>query len=155
MTALGDKSIEWQNAPPLNGTVYPVGREGHLLVYSEHLNMIVMFGGMSADRCNDIFTYSVEKASWTEIKATGNQPQARCYTSGFVFANYLVIYGGQGDKSRSLGDMYILDLESKRWRKTFFLEAPIARYRTGLANDEKGEMISSAVLHHGRDQHAK
>ena len=46
----------------------------------------------------------------------------------FFIDPYLFLYAGQGDKGRSLGDFYILNLKTFTWRRLFLVEAPPSRH---------------------------
>lgn len=69
-----DKLIQWENPKQFESLVYPVSREGHILVYSQVLQQLVMFGGMSSTRNNELFFYDIKKSSWEQIETTGNPP---------------------------------------------------------------------------------
>jgi len=86
-----------------------------------------MFGGMSSTRNNELYFYQLKKNTWNIIETKGDLPSPRCYCSGFLFKNKIIIYGGQGDKNRSIGDVCIIDLETNIWRKCSVLQPPKSR----------------------------
>lgn len=45
------------------------------------------------------------------------------YEDGYVF-----LYGGQGEKGRSLGDFYFLNTKNWVWKRLFLLESPPFRH---------------------------
>jgi hypothetical protein len=82
--------------------------------------VIVLFGGLSSKRLNDIFVYDINEQKWTQKETQGRAPLQRCfhttfYDGSFIFyrlesTENLYLYAGLGDNSRSLGDFYFLNL---------------------------------------------
>ena len=135
---LEDKLLQWENTYSIDGTTYPISREGHTVAYSNYLKSIILFGGMNSTRNNDLFIYNLKNKNWQKFETTGKIPQKRCYQKGFVDNEYFFIYSGQGDKNRSLNDIYVLDLKNKKWYKieNENNSCPKSRVQTGLVFDK-------------------
>ena len=134
---LTDKLLQWENTYSIDGTTYPISREGHTITYSPFLNSLILFGGINSTRTNDLFLYNLKQKNWQKLQTTGKTPQKRCYQKGFVDGPYFFIYSGQGDKNRSLSDIFILDLKISKWFKIENREntSPKSRVQTGLVCD--------------------
>lgn len=127
------KILSWQKQKPTKGVTYPISREGHGLTFVEGLG-IIMFGGFGAHLLNDILVYRIKQNRWESLKTTGMQPSPRCYHSQFYDSPYLFIYGGQGGKGRSLGDMYMLNLQTLTWKRMFLQDPPSPRHQASLSS---------------------
>lgn len=76
---IDDTYIQWENPESFETLTYPVSREGHSLYYSQKKNVLIMFGGMSSTKNNELYFYDLKKNSWEEVKTKGIHPQPRCY----------------------------------------------------------------------------
>jgi hypothetical protein len=133
MSVLEGRLLDWQ--PPLSpeGGVYPVSREGQSAVYSQRLNGVILFGGLSEVRMNDLYLYTFADKKWKVIEAIGKAPVARSHHAFFLEKDSLFVYGGQNEKGRSLSDLYVLNLERFEWKRLFVMESPPARQQTSIS----------------------
>lgn len=53
------KSFKWRKEKPTKGWVYPTSREGHSITYISKHDMILLFGGLSNTRMNDLYLYDI------------------------------------------------------------------------------------------------
>ena len=133
MSLLENKLFDWQAPQSPEGGVYPIAREGHSAVVCGFLGGIVMFGGLCEARMNDLYLYSFAEKRWTAVQARGRTPAARSHHSCFLDKHLVFVYGGQGDKGRSLGDLSVLDLDRLEWKRLFVMEAPPARHQAAMS----------------------
>jgi hypothetical protein len=80
---------------------------------------LVVFGGWSGSRCNDVHVLDCLTWEWEEIKpqqTAGSIPSGRAGHTATLFGDHLVIFGG--NDGELLNDVWILCLKSMRWRKT-------------------------------------
>ena len=100
-----------------------------------------MFGGFGARLLNELHLYKIGENKWKLIKTSGLQPSPRCYHTQFYQSPYLYIYAGQGEKGRSLGDMYMLNLESENmeWKRVFLVDPPTPRHQYSLSSFKEGK----------------
>ncbi len=50
---------------------------------------------------------------------------------------FFIIYSGQAEKGRSLGDVYFLHTNSLLWRKLFLVDNPIPRHSCSITHSCK------------------
>lgn len=79
---MSDNILSWYKREPVEGTIYPISREGHSLTFIENLG-VLMFGGFGASLQNEFFLYDIETNKWSNFKASGRHISPRCYHSKF------------------------------------------------------------------------
>ena len=131
------KILSWDKQSSATGTLYPVSREGHSLTYIPEMG-ILMFGGLGSDLFSEFFYYDPSEHNWNLINIKGRYPTPRCYHQAFYMDPYFIIYAGQGDRGRSLGDMYLLNLKDKKceWKRMITVNPPEYRHQHTLVGDE-------------------
>ena len=101
----------------------PAARQGHVLVFDDDSNQLVLFGGTDENgtQLNDVWLFDVENenATWTAPDITSSDaPEGRSYAfSGLVRVNgqsFLVIAGGFGD-GIEYGDLWTFNLDTSAW----------------------------------------
>ena len=137
------KSFKWFKEKSLTGQLIPPSREGMSLIYLPIEGALMMFGGISNSRLNDLYLFDLSKIKkkklylskyekelnqWKTVQTTGRQPSQRCYHTMFYEDGYVFLYGGQGEKGRSLGDFYFLNTKTWVWKRLFLLESPPFRH---------------------------
>ena len=134
---MSSKILSWDKQSAAEGTLYPVSREGHSLTYIPGKG-ILMFGGLGANLFSDLFFYDPAEHHWTLAKITGRYPSPRCYHQAFYFDPFFVVYAGQGDRGRSLGDMYILNIKDDKcqWKRVVASKPPESRHQLSLVGDD-------------------
>ncbi|KAM3129326.1 hypothetical protein pb186bvf_018542 [Paramecium bursaria] len=133
----------WVKSRPVKGLAFPTSREGASLIYVKRYNWIVLFGGISNGRLNDVMIFDINKEEWKVQQTQGRQPSPRCYHTGFYdeISNNLFFYGGQGDKGRSMTDFYVLNMQTFIWKRLFILEVPPNRHNHTLTDYQSQEKI--------------
>jgi hypothetical protein len=80
---------------------------------------LVVFGGWSGSRCNDLYVLDCLTWEWEEIKPqqpASSMPSGRAGHTATLFGDHLVIFGG--NDGELLNDVWILCLKSMLWHKT-------------------------------------
>ena len=130
------KILSWDKQPTVQGTLYPVSREGHSVTYVPSKG-ILMFGGLGSSLFSELFFYDPKEHCWSLLNVMGRYPTPRCYHQAFDIGTnpanldpYFVIHAGQGEAGRSLGDMYILNLKAKtpEWKRIVITKPPQSRH---------------------------
>jgi len=76
------KNLSWYKQQPVEGTVYPISREGHSLTFIENFG-VIMFGGFGASLLSEFYIYEIENNQWELFKTNGRQISPRCYHTIF------------------------------------------------------------------------
>jgi len=80
---------------------------------------LVVFGGWSGSRCNDLHILDCLTWEWEEIQPQqppGSIPSGRAGHTATLFGDHLVVFGG--NDGELLNDVWILCLKSMQWHKT-------------------------------------
>ncbi|KAL4437906.1 hypothetical protein ABPG74_001077 [Tetrahymena malaccensis] len=142
-------SLKLRNLQLRQGIEDPCPREGHTLTYISSLNSLLLFGGQSDQRLNDLHFLDLKTLQWCKQNSTGQAPLMRCYHTAFYDdqLDYFFIYGGEGDKGRSYEDIYCLQLKTLVWKK-FFLNQSSSRHQHTLCdmqNDQKELIVFGGI----------
>jgi len=144
MNVLENRLFDWTHARSPEGGVYPVARKGQSAVFYSSSNVIVMFGGTSENRLNDLHYFSLAEKQWRIIQTKGKPPAPRSHHGCFLEKNLMFVYGGQNEKNRSLGDLHVLNLETNEWKRLFVLEAPPPRHQMAMCITFESLLISQS-----------
>lgn len=139
MESIEKNNLTWSKARPINDSTYPTSRIGFCLQYSEFLNGILMFAGMTTARQNDLFLFKTAENIWIELKTSGKCPTERSFATSYIRDNYFFVFGGYGEKERSFNDCYVLFLDSLRWKQVFLLVSPEARHMTAMCSESNSK----------------
>jgi len=94
----------------------PSPRQDGTIAYDPAGNQLFLFGGQDASSSkNDLWSWSVDRAQWTQIQPSGALPPARTYHS-LVYdskARRLIVFGGIG--SSNFSDVWAFDIASASW----------------------------------------
>eukprot|EP00357_Protocruzia_adherens_P002919 CAMPEP_0114984108 /NCGR_PEP_ID=MMETSP0216-20121206/7083_1 /TAXON_ID=223996 /ORGANISM="Protocruzia adherens, Strain Boccale" /LENGTH=550 /DNA_ID=CAMNT_0002346187 /DNA_START=205 /DNA_END=1857 /DNA_ORIENTATION=- len=120
------KSLYWQKVDIPN-KMLPSARSGHATCYLHDREQILLFGGMSKTRSSEVFLFDIESSKWSHESTTGRVPTPRCYHALWYDPPYVYLHGGQGDKRRSVGDLFVLNVDTFIWKRIFVIESPSAR----------------------------
>ncbi len=107
--------LSWHKQKPVEGTCYPISREGHSLTYVEGLG-VVMFGGIGASLLNEMYLYDLELNQWKVFETSGRQISPRCYHTCIYHKPKFFVYAGQGEKGRSLADLNVLNMNDPEYK---------------------------------------
>ncbi|KAJ7457244.1 galactose oxidase [Mycena galericulata] len=91
-------------------------------------SMLYLFGGSLASTSelrllSTLFTLDLELWKWEKMAPTIEAPEARYFHTADIWKNYLVVFGGLGDRDgsvepvllRVLNDVRLFDLSTRRW----------------------------------------
>lgn len=131
------KVLSWDKQSSAEGTLYPVSREGHSLTFIPGKG-ILMFGGLGSSHFSELYFYDPLEHSWQLTSIKGRYPTPRCYHQSLYIAPFFIIYGGQGDGGRSLGDMYLLNLKDQKceWKRVITSKPPESRHQHSIVGDD-------------------
>jgi len=106
----------------------PSARMGTRATYIPDENKMIVFGGSNNlsmpwpnTHFNDVWEFCFDTQTWTELHPTGDPPMERDLQSQYYdeVNNRLIIYGGIGDFTLALGDVWQLDLNTLTWKRLF------------------------------------
>ncbi|KAL0036642.1 hypothetical protein WJX79_003782 [Trebouxia sp. C0005] len=131
----------WEEWTPTDGNAAsPMGRDHFGAVYDAgHMYIFGGRGGSSYGKSQplgDLWRFTIASRTWTELNATGSTPMARFLFSSDLFypsaapsqgdngpAGFMVIFGGETVNECYLNDVWVLHLNSLRWKQ---LSKPVA-----------------------------
>jgi hypothetical protein len=110
---------------PARGAV-PRARYGSCMIVGPDDRLWVSHGFTFAGRFDDTRAYDLVRQRWTSIAPDDRRPGPRCLHECFTTADgQLVLYGGQDDDDRALGDLWVTR-DDGSWRRS---STPSARPR--------------------------
>ncbi|MEP1035006.1 kelch repeat-containing protein [Ekhidna sp.] len=135
----GKKWSEW------NSDEIPEPRNGHAMIYDEHTNRLVLFGGKTdnGNLLNDTWIWT--QSGWQELSITG--PEARQSHRILPTKDGIILFGGSDSNGNSLNDTWIL--QDSSWRKVETKVKPPSRRQHTLAYNSAQ---NSAILFGGFDR---
>jgi hypothetical protein len=119
-------------------------RDHHKMVYADHLNAFVLYGGVTSTRENDTTTWIFKNEKFTPLEVPG--PGIR-YHFGMAYDRHrqrVVLYGGGQEPSRD----ETWEFDGQRWKKMTTIENPGKRIGLNMVYDEDRKMT---VLHGADD----
>jgi N-acetylneuraminic acid mutarotase len=92
---------------------WPTPRSGFGFTFHESTNSIFLYGGYctqtkknsleeSANVLSDLWQYSLQTNSWTQLKQTGHLPAGRSACQLFTYQNHIFLFGGVKDVERKI-----------------------------------------------------
>ena len=63
--------LQWESNNKVSGTVQPVSREGHKLIFCEETNSLFLIGGKNYEFLNDLYELKLETLQWIIVGLTG------------------------------------------------------------------------------------
>jgi hypothetical protein len=125
---------EWTE---LNPSTAPLARYGHVMVYDESINQVVLTSGNTATQGHqhDTWTYNTTADTWTELAPTGTPDRLKWPSMTYDSVNQkCILFGGQiGDTA--VNRTWIYDAQLNIWQRGYPDIAPGSRINTGLAFD--------------------
>jgi len=115
----------------------PLARYGHVMVYDESINQILLTSGNTATQGHqhDTWVYNTTANTWTELIPTGVPDRLKWPSMTYDSINQkCILFGGQiGDYS--VNRTWIYDAQLNTWQRRYPDVAPGSRINTGLAFD--------------------
>lgn len=125
---------EWTELSPPTA---PLARYGHVMVYDESINLIVMTAGNTASQGHqdDTWTFNATSNVWYELTPTGTPDRLKWPSMTYDSVNQkCILFGGQiGDSA--VNRTWIYDAQLNMWSRRYPDVAPSYRINTGLAFD--------------------
>jgi len=125
---------EWSELLPAE---LPLARYGHVMVYDEAINQVVMTSGNTEfqGHQDDTWTFDTSTNNWTELSPSGHPDPLKWPSMTYDSVDRkCVLFGGQiGDNA--VDHTWIYDGQSNTWQQRFPTIAPGDRINTGLAFD--------------------
>jgi hypothetical protein len=125
---------EWSDLAP---ATVPLARYGHVMVYDESINLIVMTSGNTASQGHqqDTWTFNATSNTWTQLTPTGVPDRLKWPSMTYDSVNQkCILFGGQiGDNA--VNRTWIYDSQLNMWLRRYPANAPSDRINTGLAFD--------------------
>jgi hypothetical protein len=138
---------EWSDLAP---AMTPLARYGHVMVYDESIEQIVMTCGNTAYQGHqrDTWTFNTTSNEWTELDPIGDPDRLKWPSMTYDTVNQkAILFGGQiGDLAVS--GTWIYDGVLNTWQERYPDAHPSSRINTGLAFDASN---SITVLFGGAD----
>lgn len=130
---------EWTNLAP---STTPLARYGHVMVYDESINQIVLTSGNTAyeGHQDDTWTFDVATNTWNEVTTIGNPDALKWPSMTYDSVDQkCILFGGQvGD---TLWDRtWIYDAQSRTWTNANPVDHPSGRINTALAFDSSSNL---------------
>lgn len=119
-------------------------RDHHKIVYADHLDAYVLYGGTLENRSNDTLTWILKDGKFTSLPIPG--PGQR-FHFGMAYDRHrkkVVLYGGGPRRQDELWEF-----DGRIWEKRMTANNPGPRFWHNMAYDEHHKRI---VMHGGRDK---
>jgi hypothetical protein len=142
--------LETRDWSDLSPATTPLARYGHVMVYDESIEQVVMTCGNTATQGHqqDTWTYNASSNTWTELATDGNPDRLKWPSMTYDTVNQKgILFGGQiGDNPVS--GTWIYDGILNSWQKRYPDNPPEPRINTGLAFDSSNNIT---ILYGGAD----
>ena len=127
----------------------PDSRAGYGLVYDQHNNWIILFGGVTSNGGNnETWMYDVHENTWT-LKNPSNAPSPRwAHSMVYDSANKIVLLFGGYDGTDFFNDTWVYDAITNNWTEVSPISSPSERHVQAMAYDS---VHKRAILFGGYD----
>lgn len=124
----------------------PTARVDGTIAYDQTSRMIYLFGGQDTATRNDLWAYSLDRRSWTEVQVSGDKPAPRFgHTLVIDARRRLILFGGQA--SGFFSDIWAFDIERGRWQELAPADSgPSRRYGHSAIYDSRRDRV---IVSHG------
>jgi hypothetical protein len=130
---------EWTDLSPATS---PLARYGHVMVYDEAINKIVMTSGntMSQGHQDDTWAFDAATSNWTELTPTGTPDRLKWPSMTYDSVNQkCILFGGQiGDYA--VDRTWVYDALANTWTRRYPDVVPASRINIGLAFDSENDV---------------
>ena len=107
-------TLTWSKIEPFGNP--PPARDSHSAIIYNNIDMIIFGGNGSTGKLNDLWNFNLNEKKWTKINAEGTAPSVRDgHLSSLLYNKYMVIFAGLNDKDEFAKDIFLLDIENKKW----------------------------------------
>ncbi len=132
-------SREWTELFP---TTRPLGRYGHVMVYDESINRMVLTGGntFSEGFQDDTWIYSTSSNNWTELTPIGNVDALKWSSMTYDSVNKKCILFGGDLGYNGVDRNWIYDGPTNSWTRLYPVDSPAGRIIPGLVFDSNSNV---------------
>jgi len=134
-------SRQWTEIFP---STRPLARYGHVMVYDESINRIVMTGGNSFSEGyqDDTWIYTTSTNDWTELTPIGNPDALKWSSMIYDSVNQrCIMFGGENGADHAVDYTWVYDGSLNTWSRRYPNTAPAGRLNAGLAFDLNNNVI--------------
>jgi hypothetical protein len=132
-------SREWMELEP---TTNPLARYGHVMVYDESVNLIVLCCGNTAyqGHQDDTWTFNLTANTWSEVSTIGNPDPLKWPSMVYDSVNQrCILFGGQiGDNA--VNGTWIYNAQICSWTDPEPADAPASRILAAMSFDSKNSV---------------
>jgi hypothetical protein len=134
-------------------SVSPSARSGHVMVYCDVTNEIIMYGGQTTDT----WSFDCESQTWFEVETDENPERRFMHSMAYdPIHNAVILFGGFGPDGFETDETWMFNCTSREWSELFPSEYPLARYGHCMVYDDSIERIilccgNTAYQGHQRD----
>ncbi|UCH05441.1 MAG: hypothetical protein JSW05_04545, partial [Candidatus Thorarchaeota archaeon] len=132
-------SREWTELFP---ATRPLARYGHVMVYDESINKVVLTGGgtLYQGYQDDTWIYTAPTNNWTELTPIGT-PEAQKWSSmTYDSVNQKCILFGGTVADLGVDHTWVYDAQMYTWSQRFPNDSPAGRINTGIAFDSSNNV---------------
>jgi len=97
----------------------PIDSHSASLYVNEGMPYMVVFGGfIDGNRANELFVMNMTTFAWSQVPASStNMPVPRAGHTSIVHKHDLFVFGGSGEDTEKLADLWKCDLRSYVWQR--------------------------------------
>lgn len=123
---------------PPHGQIPPARTNHTMITYGDRL---YLFGGTDGVHWfNDVWSYSPQSNSWTQLECIGYIPSPREGHAAALVGDVMYVFGGRTEEGNDLGDLAAFRISSRRWY-TFQNMGPSPSPRSGHSMTTVGKQI--------------
>lgn len=132
-------SREWTELFP---TTRPLGRYGHVMVYDDSINRMVLTGGntFSEGFQDDTWIYSTSSNNWTELTPIGNVDALKWSSMTYDSVNKKCILFGGDLGYNGIDRTWIYDGLANSWTRRYPVDSPAERIIPGIVFDSNNNV---------------
>ncbi len=132
-------SRQWTELFPVTR---PIPRYGHVMVYDESINKVVLTGGSTVDQDyqDDTWLYTTSTNNWTELTPIGTPEALKWASMTYDSINQKCILFGGTLVDVGIDHTWVYDALMNTWSQRYPNDAPEGRINTGIAFDSNNNV---------------
>ena len=112
--SLDFNTLSWSKIDPCGNSPQP--RDSHSAIVYKENDMIIFGGNGNNGKLNDLWNFNFLDKKWTKITGEGKPPSPRDgHLTSLIYDKYMVIYAGLNDEDNVIHDIYLFDVENRKW----------------------------------------
>jgi len=127
----------------LNPLTTPLARYGHVMIYDDSVNSILLSCGNTAyqGHQDDTWSFDVASNTWTELSTSGNPGALKWPGMAYDSINQRgILFGGQV-RDDPVDETMIFDAQSETWTNANPASVPTSRITPAMSFDVSGEVV--------------